>query len=74
MVKIYALQFRHTLLHVLYLKIDLPLFFLITCKCIYLLVDIVHLTTGTLRGHKRASDTLALELDNCEPSDMDAGS
>lgn len=69
-VNIYALQFSRTLLK----KIDLPLLFLIMYRCIYVHVDIVHLTTGTLRGHLRASDALALELDGCEPSDMDARS
>ena len=65
-VKIYALQFSHALVHVLHFKNRL--------NFIYLHADIAHLTTGILRGHKRASDTLALELDGCEPSDMDAGS
>lgn len=39
----------------------------------FLHVDIVHLTTGIFRGCEKASDTLALEVDGCEPSDMDAG-
>lgn len=57
-VKIHALQFSHALAHVLHLKNRLIF--------IYLRVDIAHLTTGTLGGHKRASVTLALELGGCE--------